>query len=143
RVDIAEIGMAVAAPGRRADRDEDRVGGGNRLLEVGGEIESPAAHVVGDQSVEVGLVDRNLALAQCRDLVGVLVDAGDVVAEIGKACPGNEADIAGANHRDTHGFMTLPESSTEICACSPPPCGEDLRVEVAFGCEDSQTTLLP
>ena len=94
--------MAVAAPRRRADRDEDRVGLGHRRLQVGGEAQPPGLHVGGDQIVEARLVDRHLAALERRDLAGVLVDAGDVMAEIGKAGPGNEADIAGADHRDAH-----------------------------------------
>ena len=101
-VDVGQVGVAVAAPRRRADRDEDRVGLGHRALQIGGEAQPPRAHVGGDQIVEAGLVDRHLAALQRRDLAGVLVDAGDVVAEIGKAGPGNEADIAGADHRDAH-----------------------------------------
>ena len=49
---------------------------------------------------------------QRRDLAGVLVDADDVVAEIGKAGARNEADIAGADHRDAHRgaetWLTIP-----------------------------------
>ena len=74
----------------------------DRRLEVGGEAQPAGAHVVGDQFVESRLVDRHLAALQRRDLAGVLVDAGHVVAEIGEAGPGNEADIAGADHRDAH-----------------------------------------
>ena len=65
-------------------------------------LKPPGLHVGGDQIVEARLVDRHLAALQRRDLAGVLVDAGDVMAEIGKAGPGNEADIAGADHRDAH-----------------------------------------
>ena len=36
------------------------------------------------------------------NLSGVLVDTGHVVAEIGKAGPGNEADTAGADHGNAH-----------------------------------------
>ena len=70
--------------------------------ELGGEGEPPAATLLRDQLVEAGLVDRHLAALERRDLVGVLVDADDVMAEIGKAGAGNEADIAGADHRDAH-----------------------------------------
>ena len=36
-VDVGQIGEAVAAPGWRADRDEDGVGAADRLGEIGGE----------------------------------------------------------------------------------------------------------
>ncbi len=65
-------------------------------------LEPPGAHVAGDQIVQPRLVDRQFAAPQHGDLVGVLVDAGHVVAEIGKAGPGNEPDIAGTDHRDAH-----------------------------------------
>jgi hypothetical protein len=96
------VRSACPSPRRRADRDEHRVGLGDRAFQIGRKIEPAARHVVGDETVEIGLVDRDLALAQRRDLLLVLVDAGDVMAEIGKARAGNKADIAGADHRDAH-----------------------------------------
>ena len=60
--------MAVAAPRRRADRDEHRVGLGDRRGEVGGEIEPPGFHIGGDQRVESGLEDRDLAAAKAAIL---------------------------------------------------------------------------
>jgi hypothetical protein len=109
RVHVGEVGVAVAAPRRRADRDEHRVGGGDRRLESGREIEPPAAHVVLDQAIEIGLVDRDLALAQRLDLLRVLVDAGHVMAEVGEARARDEADIAGADHGDAHA-LSLPRA---------------------------------
>ena len=100
--DVTEIGMAVAAPRRRADGDEHRFGLGYRPGQVGCEVEALLAHIDGHQPVEVGFEDRNVAVAQAGDLGGVLVDAGDVVTEIGKAGPGHEPDISGADHGDAH-----------------------------------------
>ena len=62
----------------------------------------PAFDVACDQVVEPRLVDRHLAALERGDLACVLVDAGDLVAEVGKAGPGNEADIAGADHGNAH-----------------------------------------
>ena len=101
-VDVAEIGMAVAAPRRRADRDEHRIGLGDRRGQVGGEIEPLGLDVGGDQRIEPGLEDRDLAATQRCDLVGILVDAGDLVAEIRKAGAGNQPHIARANHGNSH-----------------------------------------
>ena len=53
-------------------------------------------------TIEIGLVDRDLAALERCDLVDVLVDAGDLVAEIRKAGAGDETDVAGPNHRDVH-----------------------------------------
>ena len=96
--------MAVAAPGRRADGDEHRVGVAHRVGEIGREGEAAGRDVVGHQLVEAGLVDRDLALAQARDLAGILVDADHVVAELGEAGAGHQADIARPDHGDTHRF---------------------------------------
>ncbi len=52
-MDVTEIGMAVAAPRRRADGDEHRLGLGDRPGEVGGEIEPPLARIGGHETVEV------------------------------------------------------------------------------------------
>ena len=62
----------------------------------------PALTLDADQRVEPGLEDRDLAAAQGCDLVGVLVDAGDLVAEIGKAGAGNQPHIARADHGNAH-----------------------------------------
>ena len=94
--------MAVAAARRRADRDEHRVGGFDRAGEIVGKFQPPGAGIGGDQVGEARLVDRHLAARERADLFGVLVDAGHVVAEIGEAGPGNEADITGADHGNAH-----------------------------------------
>ena len=101
--------MAVAAPRRRADGDEDGVGGLGRLGQVGGEEEPLLAHVLGNQLGEARLVDRHLASRQGGDLVGVLVDAGHDVAEVGKAGAGDEADVAGTDHGNAHGCLIFAD----------------------------------
>ena len=62
----------------------------------------PAALIGDDEFAEAGLVDRRLAFAQGGDLGGVLVDADDLVTEIGEACARDQTDVAGADHRDAH-----------------------------------------
>ena len=101
-IDIGQVGVAVAAPRRRADRNEHRIGLGDRRGQIGREIEPAGLHVGGDQRIEAGLEDRDFAAAQRRDLVAILVDAGDVVAEIRKAGAGHQPHIARADHGDTH-----------------------------------------
>ncbi len=54
-------------------------------VRVGGEIQPLGLHVGRHQRVEPGLEDRDLAPAQRVDLAGILVHAGDLVTEIGKA----------------------------------------------------------
>ena len=46
--------------------------------------------------------DRHLALAQALDPLGVDVGAHDLVAEMGQARGGREADVAGADDGDAH-----------------------------------------
>ncbi len=103
-VDIGKVGMAVAAARRRADGDEDRFGAADAGDEIGGEAQPAAFDVAGDEPVEAGLEDRHDALLERLDLARVLVDADDVVAEIGKAGAGDQPDIAGPDDRDTHGI---------------------------------------
>ena len=58
--------------------------------------------VLGTSSAKPRLEDRHLAALQGGDLGRIIVDAGDDVAELGKACAGNQADITRANHRNVH-----------------------------------------
>ncbi len=111
-VDVGQVGVAVAAARRRADRDEDGVGLGHRPFRSVAKLKPPGLHVGGDQVVEARLVDRHLAALKRRDLGGVLVDADDVMAEIGKAGPRNEADVAGADHCDAHEVRNMVNESS-------------------------------
>src|SRR3974390_2440336 len=52
---------AWPAPRGGAARDEPRVALADRAFEIGGEVEPAAAHVVGDEAIEIGLEDRDLA----------------------------------------------------------------------------------
>src|SRR5262245_54606750 len=98
--------MTIAAPRRRAHGNEDRFSGLGRLGKAGREEEPLLAHVLGDQLGEARLVDGHLAPRQRGDLVGVLVDAGDGVAEVGKTGAGDQADITGTDHCNAHGRLT-------------------------------------
>ncbi len=42
-------------------------------------------------------------MLEARDLALVLVDADDLDAELGKTGAGDQPDIAGADHGNTHG----------------------------------------
>ncbi len=94
--------MAVAAPRRGADRDEH----GFRILDparqVGGKGQPAALRIGLDQSLEPRLPDRHQPRVEAVDLARILVDAADLVAEIGKARARDEPHIAGADHRDAH-----------------------------------------
>ena len=99
--------MAVAAAHRRADREEDDVGLGDRGTELVGEQQAPSLHVAGEQIVEARLVDRRLAASQLGKPVWVLVDACDRPAELGEAGRRDKPDVAGADHADVQGFLPL------------------------------------
>ena len=101
-VNIRQVGMSVAAPGRRADRNEH---GGSAVQSVGqarGERQPPLPHVRCHELLEARLVDRDLAGIERVNLAGLLVDAGDLMTKICNAGPGNEADIARPDHRNSH-----------------------------------------
>ena len=101
-VDEAQIGMAVAAARRRADRDEHRLGVAD-ARRLDGEFEPALAHIGFDQIGEARLEDRDFAAIERGHLAGILVDAGHLVTEVGKAGAGDEPDISGADHRHAHG----------------------------------------
>ena len=71
--------------------------------EIGRKVEPPGPGVLFNQGVETGFVDRNLADEQLGNLVLVVVDAGDVDAEVSKTGPGDQSDIAGTDDADVHG----------------------------------------
>jgi hypothetical protein len=70
---------------RRAHGDELEQAMIHALLHVGGELEAAGLYVALDVVVQTGLVNRDLALVQPRNLVFVDVDANDVVARFGQA----------------------------------------------------------
>jgi glycine/D-amino acid oxidase-like deaminating enzyme len=81
-MNVAQIGMAVAASRRRADGNEHRVGRRDRCSQIGGKIQPPGLHIGSHQRIEAGLENRDFAPAQAGDLVAVLVHTGDLVTEI-------------------------------------------------------------
>ena len=74
----------------------------DRRVQIGREAQPPGRGVVGHQLLEAGLVDRDLAAAEPLDLIGILIDASHRDAEFRKTGAGNQADIAGADHRYAH-----------------------------------------
>ena len=77
---------------------------------VGGEVQ-PAGGVVGlDHRLQARLVDRDHAAIEPIDLGRVDVDADHVVADLGQARAGDQADIAGAEDGDAHGLIPVVEA---------------------------------
>ena len=90
--------MAVAAPRRRAHGDEHRARTIECFRKVGSEGKPSRLDVARDQLIESWFVDRHLSGLEPVDLGCILVDADHVVSEIGKACAGNQSDIARSHH---------------------------------------------
>ena len=94
--------MAIAAARRRADGNEHRLGAVHRGGEIAGERQPAGGDVVRDQLVQARLVDRHAPVAQGGELPGIGFHHRDVGAEFGEAGAGDQADIAAADHRNTH-----------------------------------------
>ena len=93
--------MAIAAPRRCADGDED----GIRVADAAGrlgEFEPALAHIGLDQIRQPRLEDRYLAALERSHSAGVLVDTGYAMTEIGKTRARHQPDISGAYHRHAH-----------------------------------------
>ena len=77
---------------RCADRDEDGFATLNGCAQIGCEVDS-AAQVFGEQIGQMVFVDRNSAVSQRSHLGFIVVDAGDLMADLGKAYGGDEPNV--------------------------------------------------
>ena len=100
-LDETQIDGAVGLR-RGGHGDEDDVGVLDAFAGAGGETEAPGGDVALDHFFEARLVDGDAAGLEHLHLVGVVIDADDVVADLGKAGAGDEADVAGANDGEFH-----------------------------------------
>ena len=94
--------MTVASARRRSDRDKGRVCACKRRGQVRGKTQPAGRDVCGHERFEPRLENGNHSSAQLFDLLGVGVNADDVVAEIRETHAGHQSDIACANHCETH-----------------------------------------
>ena len=101
---MLEVGGAVLVRWR-ADRDELEEPVTHALCGIGGKREPSSGNILAQHVVEAGLVDRHTAALEHGDLLGIDVDAEDIVADLGQADAGDEADIAAAKNRDIHGGL--------------------------------------
>ena len=97
-----------------------------------------------DDFFEAGLVDRDLALPERLDFALVVIDADDVVADVGEAGAGDEADITGADDGEIHvEFMKslVQRAKTEIAKSAIAnsagsvwfvPAGIEVQIETEF-----------
>ncbi len=102
-IDVAEVGMAVAAARRRADRDEHRLGLGDRAGEVVTEAQPAGTDVIGHQLVEPRFENRDATVTQCRKFRRVGLHHRHIDAEFRETCARHQPDIAAADHRDAQG----------------------------------------
>jgi hypothetical protein len=72
-------------------------------VEVGGEAD-PASSVALEQLGEVSLVDKSVAGLEGGNLTLVIVDAYDIVADLGEANGRHQSYITGANNCNLYGF---------------------------------------
>ncbi len=63
-------------------------------------------------------MDRNLASAKRVDLLRDDVADDDVVPELGEAGARDEPDVAGAEDRDTHGYLPLASGFRPLAIAS-------------------------
>ena len=105
---VGEIGVAVAAAHRRADREEHEVGV-LRPPRRGPSVKRAAQRACCARAARRGPARRSATLPALSSAsrAGVLVDARDLPAELGEAGGGDEADIAGTDHADVQGFPPL------------------------------------
>src|SRR5262245_65028 len=101
-VNVGQIGMSVSATRWSADRDEHGVGATHRLSQRGGKRQPPLLDVRADDIAEPRLEDWNFACIESRNLGAILIDAGDLMAEIRDTSARNEAHVISADHRNPH-----------------------------------------
>src|SRR5690606_13414270 len=92
----------------------------HRAWQVGGEEQPTGGGIADDELIEARLEDGNHPALQAFDLVLVEINAGDRVAEVGKAGAGHEADIARTNDGNLQSVCTPYRRSRR-----PPDRGSD------------------
>ena len=101
-VDEGKIGMAVAAPRRRSDRNEDRLRSRDRRSKIGRKGKSALPHVVSDEIVQAGFEDRHFPRLQGFDFLPVAVNTNDRMSEIRKTRSRHEPHVARTDHCNVH-----------------------------------------
>ena len=82
------------------DSDEDDLGSLERALQVTAEAQPSFHDIALDQLGQAGLEERKLEVAKAFDLLGIGVDTDHMIAEVGEASAGHEADVAGPYYSD-------------------------------------------
>ena len=117
-VDGGEVGVAgVGRRGADGDEQQARAPRARRRCRVEKCRRSRLRSTI---SARPGLVDRDLAVLEALDLVRVDVDAVDLVAELGEARRGDEADVAGAD--DADGFAVSAHEARRLATRQARAC---------------------
>ncbi len=112
-VDVGEVGGAVGAL-RRGHAQVGELAVRDRLGRPHHEPEASVLQALAHEVVEARLEDGDLAPLQPGHLLLVDVGADHVVADVGEARPGGEADVAGADHRDLAHPGALPSVAVQL-----------------------------
>src|SRR5207302_8903612 len=105
------------------DGEEEGVRGGARVLGRGGEAEAGAGGGAFDHLLETGLVEMEAVAAERGDLSLVDVDRHHLVAKVGEAGGGGEADVTPADDRDfAQGRVIIAAApgTPRSCGARPP-----------------------
>src|SRR3954468_13330975 len=94
--------MAVACPCGSADGDKYHVRAAHRVGRLRDEIQPSATARVGDEFIELRLIDRHLSAAKHGNLGLIDIDAGDVMLALGEARRRNQSHISCAEYRNWH-----------------------------------------
>ena len=72
---------------------------GDRRVDIGGESQPATGDVAPDHLLQTWLVYRNSAALEGLDLAGIDIQTHDIVTNLCEAGTGDEADVAGPDHR--------------------------------------------
>ena len=100
---MPQVGGVRTGALRRTHAEEVDVGKGRSLGGVGREAQPAGLDMGTQQRLQAWLEERQPAGGQRGDLLGVDVEAEDLVAELGHAGGVGGAEVAGADHRHPQG----------------------------------------
>ena len=94
--DFFDVGKVDAAIRLRwgGNGDENHIRVVHAFLGACGEMKAASGDIAVDQFLESGFVNGNFALDELLDFFSVVVDANDVMADLGKASARDETDIS-------------------------------------------------
>ena len=102
RAAASTYGRAILI-GRGAHGDEQHGSVRHGVPRIGRELQPSRLRIALDQFMQPRFVDRDAALAQNANLVLVHVEGDHMVAHLGQAGPGDQADVARSDRCDFHG----------------------------------------